>query len=97
MTLDEFKQSLQDVEPPGNVSDVLRGLWYGGKGEWERAHQIVQEIGSSDAAWAHAWLHRQEGDRWNADYWYQRAGRPRSELALAQEWDEIVSALLAAA
>ncbi len=97
MTVDEFKQSLGNAEPPANIDEVARALWYGGRGDWGRAHRIVQEISGSNAAWVHAWLHRQEGDGWNADYWYQRAGRPRSELPLAQEWEEILSALLSAA
>jgi hypothetical protein len=46
-------------------------------GDWDRAHQIVQQDESdSSAAWIHAALHRMEGDIGNARYWYRRAGRP---------------------
>ncbi len=95
MTPEAFRQSLDHQQPPTGLDGVLLGLWYAGKGEWDRAHRIVQEISGSDAAWVHAWLHRQEGDQWNAGYWYQRAGRPRSSASLETEWEEIAADLLA--
>jgi len=42
----------------------------------------------------HAHLHRVEGDLNNAGYWYGRAGRPRSEAPLDNEWHDIAAALL---
>ena len=45
----------------------------------------------------HAHLHRVEGDLANAGYWYRRADLPPSEAPLDDEWEEIVTALLAAA
>jgi hypothetical protein len=35
-------------------------------------------------------LHRKEGDIWNADYWYNRAGRKRPGVSLEKEWEEMV-------
>ncbi|MBU3736977.1 MAG: hypothetical protein FGM62_08385 [Methylobacterium sp.] len=57
-------------------------------GEWERAHQIVQEYDDPLANRIHAVLHKIEGDAWNSRYWYQRSGGaqyedfddPRAEL-----------------
>ena len=45
-------------------------------------------------AWAHAYLHRVEGNPSNAGYWYQRAGKPQCTAPLKQEWDQIAGALL---
>lgn len=45
------------------------------KGEWEKAHAIVQEDESQLACWAHGIVHMQEGDLSNARYWYRRAHR----------------------
>ena len=97
MTLDEFQASLADATPPAGLPAVVQALWYEARGDWDRAHRIVQELPDRDAAWVHAYLHRKEGDHWNAGYWYNRAGRPRSERTLDEEWAEIAAALLAKA
>jgi len=94
MTFEEFSRSLQENTPPDTVDAVLQALWHAGSGDWDRAHRGVQAIAGADAAWVHAWLHRQEGDDWNADYWYRRAGRSRSPLSLEEEWSAIARALL---
>jgi hypothetical protein len=43
--------------------------------DWEAAHRIVQHWDTPEANWIHAYLHRKEGDMWNANYWYDRANR----------------------
>lgn len=56
------------------------------QGDWEAAHKIVQNLSSPAACWAHAIVHMMEGDRDNADYWYGKAERSRSEpFILSQE------------
>ena len=58
-------------------------------GEWNAAHQIVQQYETdTTAAWIHAVLHKIEGDQDNSRYWYRRAGKlehfsdePKAELA----------------
>jgi hypothetical protein len=94
MTLQSFIQSLANEEPPTGFSDQLLSLWYEGKGNWNRSHQLIQDLEDSTAAWIHAYLHRKEGDNWNADYWYNKAGRKSPSLTLQQEWESIVSELL---
>ncbi len=44
-------------------------------GQWNEAHQMVQELEGPTAAWIHAVLHKTEGDQDNSRYWYRRAGR----------------------
>ena len=70
-------------------------MWWDAKGDWRRAHEIAQEIDSSEGAWVHAYLHRKEGDEGNASYWYRQARKPHSRLPLAMEWSEIVTRLIA--
>ena len=43
-------------------------------GKWDSAHQIVQELNTSEAQWIHAVLHKIEGDVNNSRYWYSRCG-----------------------
>ena len=67
MTPKAFRRSLRADDPPDGMTEALRALWYGRKGDWRRAHEIVQNEHGADAAWVHAWLHRVEGDIDNAD------------------------------
>lgn len=46
------------------------------KKNWERAHEIAQNLEITEAYWLHGILHTMEGDLGNAQYWYRRAGRP---------------------
>ena len=101
MTFNEFKLSVDQNSPPGNINELLIALWYDAKGglskaraSWEKAHKIVQNINGKDAARVHAYLHRKEGDYGNASYWYSRAGKQFSNKTLDEEWEEIVKELL---
>ena len=90
MSFEEFKQSLSDQKPPSGCVPLLEALWHDGKGDWEASHDIAQDIHTSEGSWIHAYLHRKEGDRWNAGYWYRRAGKPMPDYTLDQEWEELV-------
>lgn len=81
---------------PADLSPALTALWHDARGDWDSAHQAAQGDPSQEAAWAHAYLHRKEGDLSNAAYWYRRAGRDPvdSKLSFEQEWQEIASSLL---
>ena len=46
------------------------------RGDWQKAHAIVQNDESDLGYWAHGIVHMLEGDIGNARYWYRRAGRP---------------------
>jgi hypothetical protein len=96
MTTEEFRQSLAGEEPPANLSLALAGLWWDGKGNWQKAHESAQQDEGAAGAWVHAYLHRKEGDPSNAGYWYRRAGKTPTKSPLEQEWLEIVGALLRA-
>jgi hypothetical protein len=90
--------SLDGAAPAPNLSAPLAGLWWAAKsatkGDWDRAHKIVQDEDSRDAAWVHAYLHRVEGDLGNAGYWYRQAGQPAAKDSLQAEWERIATALL---
>lgn len=94
MELNNFMLSLQQPTPPVNVSLYLQALWYDGKGNWNKAHELIQDVEDSTAAWIHAYLHRKEGDNGNARYWYNRAGQRFPVTSLQEEWEEIVATLL---
>lgn len=93
MNFIEFKDSLTNNAPPVSAGIHLKAMWYDGKGDWGQAHTIIQDIDDSKAAEIHAYLHRKEGDQWNADYWYRRAGSKSPKLSLDEEWASIVRRL----
>lgn len=94
MTLDEFNATLKQQQPPAGTAPLLQALWYDAKGQWDRAHDIAQDIHTDDGSWVHAYLHRREGDLGNASYWYRLAHKPTCQKGLAEEWKDIVSDLL---
>ncbi len=94
MTFESFQASLQNESPPLELPALLQAMWYDGKGDWDAAHSIAQDIDTADGSWVHAYLHRKEGDNFNAGYWYRRANKPASNVSLDEEWEEIVRAML---
>jgi len=87
--------------PPPNLPAPLEALWWDARGDWARAHALVDELETPDAMAVHAYLHRKEGSLSNADYWYRRAGEAQGKtsshhkrLTLPAEWSALVEALL---
>lgn len=94
MTFAEFEASLCEDSPPANLSGLLLALWYDAQGDWDKAHDIAQDVKGRSAARVHAYLHRKEGDLGNAAYWYTRAGVQECQTSLAEEWQALVSAFI---
>lgn len=90
MEIDDFKHLLLAAQPPAHLSVQLQALWYDGKGNWHKAHDLIDHLNDRSSAHVHAYLHRKEGDLWNADYWYRRAGKVRPEIALEDEWCSLI-------
>jgi hypothetical protein len=93
-TFSSFKESLKQPSPDKDHSAILKSLWYDGKGNWDAAHAQVDNLSDKDSAWVHAYLHRKEGDIWNADYWYAKARKERPSISLEEEWEILVEHFL---
>src|SRR5580765_5919539 len=66
------------------------------RGDWQKAHPIVQNDSSDIGCWAHGIVHLLEGDVGNARYWYRRAGRPfPRDRDASVETDALVAVLKA--
>jgi hypothetical protein len=95
MSIEEFLGSIDNDRPSPQLPETLISLWWDKKGDWDKAHSIAQNIRSVQGSVVHAYLHREEGVLWNADYWYSRAGRERPDMPLEKEWRLLVEEMLA--
>jgi hypothetical protein len=94
MTFDAFHRSLAGPTPPDGLSPALVALWHDGRGDWDQAHHVAQDVHTRDGSHVHAYLHRKEGDEANAHYWYRRAHVAPFVGSLEDEWTAIVVTLL---
>jgi hypothetical protein len=94
MNYSDFCNSIEQKNKPQNLHPSLEALWLTAAGNWDEAHLIVQSREDNDSEWIHAHLHREEGDKWNATYWYTRCGREFPSLSLKDEWEEITKDLI---
>ena len=94
MTFEDYIKSIENKEPSPELSETLTSLWWDKNGDWDLAHSIAQDIPTVQGSAVHAYLHREEGDLWNADYWYSRAGRVRPDVPLEEEWESLVKEML---
>ncbi len=94
MGIEQFRASLAQEAPSQDLSPALTALWWDGKGNWARAHGMVDQLETQEAMAVHAYLHRKEGEDWNADYWYGRAGKQFRRPTLEAEWEALVEGLL---
>ena len=94
MIPEEFRASVTQKVPPDGLPAPLAALWWDAKGDWTRAHSLADELETTDGMAVHAYLHRKEGEAWNADYWYKRAGRKFHRATLEAEWEALVEGLL---
>ncbi len=90
----EFEATLKKSQPQESWPVALQALWWDAKGAWNTAHNLVDHQETTMGMWVHAYLHRKEGDEWNAGYWYRRAGKPFCKLSLAEEWRQLVKAVI---
>ncbi|MBL7818302.1 MAG: hypothetical protein JNL70_25040 [Saprospiraceae bacterium] len=92
MTRSEFDQCLQNKTFPPNGNILLKALFHDALGDWEAAHNIAQSReGTLLYDRLHAYLHRKEGDNWNANYWYRRAKTTMPAVSLDEEWHDLVN------
>lgn len=94
MDLQTFKSTLSATKVPNDISPLLQALWHDYNGNWEAAHNVAQsKEGTREYDRLHAYLHRKEGDNWNANYWYRRAGESMPGVSLDDEWEQLARQL----
>lgn len=93
-TFKKFEDTLVETIPSADWPLALQSIWWAAKGDWETSHNIAQDLHTKMGNWIHAYLHRVEGDDWNAGYWYRQANRPFPKCSLSKELQELVEANL---
>lgn len=93
ISFDDFQKSLQLDDVPVEFLPIEKALWWAKHGNWEKAHDLAQEISTESGSWLHAILHRWEGDISNAKYWYLLANRQFPEISVEKEIDEMIKEL----
>jgi hypothetical protein len=96
MTAAELAESvMRDAAPDESLPEEAQALWHARKGNWEKAHNIAQEIHTPLGSWIHALLHLIEGDQSNANYWFHKAGKlSRKAGEIDALWVEITNVVL---
>lgn len=94
ISLEELLEWKESGSFPDDIPDLIKALLLESSGDWDRAHQIAQNVITSDGSWVHAYLHRVEGDLGNASYWYRSAGKKVPEVSPDEEWEYIALHLL---
>lgn len=91
----EFEETLIQQSPSASWSEALSAMWFDVKGDWEASHNIAQDMHDNNGSWIHAYLHRKEGDKFNAGYWYRMAGKTFPNKNLEEEQRQLVEYFLA--
>ncbi len=94
MSYDEFLLTIENDDLPSTLPLYIQSLWYDAKGDWHKAHSLIDALSDKNSCLVHAYLHRKEGDISNADYWYRKANVKRPQLSLQEEWKQITIDLL---
>ena len=58
-------------------------------GQWDQAHEYIQQYTDPLACLIHGYLHLLEGDTGNAQYWYTKAKQKLPAHSLPQEFDRL--------
>jgi hypothetical protein len=74
-------------------SELLEVIEIAKRGEWDKAHDLLQNHKGDVGSWIHAVLHREEGDESNAAYWYNRAGKTKASCSIEEEYDIIAQSI----
>jgi hypothetical protein len=73
------RSELKDLvkQHPEIRGSFLEALLWLRIGCMEPAHSLVQDSTEGLGAYIHGFLHRMEGDHWNANYWFRRIRDPK--------------------
>ena len=71
------------------AEEHIQALNFAAQGDWDSAHNLIQDYHDELASLIHGYLHREEGDLNNANYWYSQVGQDIPENSLEEEFDRL--------
>jgi len=71
------------------ATEHLHSLNLLSQGDWDAAHQVIKEMNDELACLIHGYLHREEGDISNANYWYSRVSQAVPDNSLEEEFERL--------
>lgn len=71
------------------AEEHIQALDLAANGDWDGAHNLIQDYHDELAGLIHGYLHREEGDLSNANYWYSRVGQSIPDNSLEQEFERL--------
>ena len=69
------------------AEEHVQALDLAAQGDWDAAHTLIQDYHDELASLVHGYLHREEGDLGNANYWYSSVGQDVPNNSLEEEFD----------
>ncbi|UII79247.1 hypothetical protein [Flagellimonas sp. CMM7] len=93
-TLEAFKDTLVKATPSVDWPPALQSIWWAAKGDWNASHDIAQDLHTKIGSRIHAYLHRLEGDDWNAGYWYRQANESFPKCNFEEELQKLMEFVL---
>lgn len=90
MDIQDFIDSVDESNVAKKLNVQQQALWWDSKGDWRKAHDLIDQLSDPVSAHIHAYLHRVEGDLWNARYWYSKAKKVEFAGSLQEEWESLV-------
>jgi len=71
------------------ASEHIQALDMVAQGDWHGAHELIQNSNDELACLIHGYLHREEGDLNNANYWYSRVSQAVPDNSLEEEFERL--------
>lgn len=89
MNKPDLLDALEKSTPSPVFTTHEQALWLTHHDKWEEAHDLIQDERDALSSLIHGYLHHEEGDHWNGDYWYRKSGY-QVPASMAEQWKFIV-------
>jgi len=90
LTVEEFRATLLAPKTPPPVSAALPALWHDPRGDWDKAHELANDVDEKTGALVHAIYFGRNATLGPPATGTAEPEDPSPQNSLADEWDRIV-------